>query len=451
MKTRETWGTRSGFLLAAVASAVGLGNIWRFPYIAGEYGGGAFLLVYLICIFIIGLPTMIAEFSIGKKGQSDAVESFSRTAHSKPWVIGGWLGVITSFLIVSFYAVIVGWVLYYIFSYLTGSIQQVETGGMEGFFEDFIGHSYLPVFWQLVVMAIIVGILYFGVKKGIELSNKIFMPALALVLVILAIYGLTLDGAKEGLAFLFVPDWSALKNPSLYLAAVGQSFFSLSLGMGIMVTYGGYLSKQTGTRLPSTATRVVLLDTLFAVLVGIIIFTTVFTIGGDTAQGPGMVFVVMPEVFNQIAVGGTVIALLFLFLVFIGGLSSAISLAEVSVSFAMRQVNITRGKAVLIIGVLITALGIPSALSQGGPLSDFLIADLSFLDFVDKITDSYFLPIGGLIVVLFVGWGWKTSDALKEADFSNPAIAKFWLFLVRFVAPIMILIILLANLLGIEA
>lgn len=451
MKLRETWGTRTGFLLAAVASAVGLGNIWRFPYVAGEYGGGAFLLVYLICIFIIGLPTMIAEFSIGKKGQSDAVESFSKTAPAKPWVIGGWLGVITSFLIVSFYAVIVGWVLYYIFSYLTGSAQQVEVGGMGEFFESFIGNGFIPVVWQLIVMAIIVGILFFGVKKGIELSNKIFMPALALVLVILAIYGLTLDGAAEGLAFLFVPDWSALTNPSLYLAAVGQSFFSLSLGMGIMITYGGYLSKQTGSRLPSTATRVVILDTLFAILVGIIIFTTVFTIGGESDQGPGMVFVVMPEVFNQMAVGGSVVAVLFLFLVFIGGLSSAISLAEVSVSFAMRQVNLSRGKAVLIIGALITALGIPSALSQGGPLSDFLIFDLSFLDLVDTITDSYFLPIGGLIVVLFVGWGWKTKDALEEADFKNPAIAKFWLFLIRFVAPIMILIILLANIFGIEA
>lgn len=451
MKLRETWGTRTGFLLAAVASAVGLGNIWRFPYIAGEYGGGAFLLVYLVCIFIIGLPTMIAEFSIGKKGQSDAVESFSKTAPAKPWIIGGWLGVITSFLIVSFYAVIVGWVLYYIFSYLTGSAQQVETGGMGEFFETFIGNGFIPVVWQLIVMAIIVGILYFGVKKGIELSNKIFMPALALVLVILAIYGMTLDGAAEGLAFLFVPDWSALTNPSLYLAADGQSFFSLSLGMGIMVTYGGYLSKQTGSRLPSTATRVVVLDTLFAILVGIIIFTTVFTIGGESDQGPGMVFVVMPEVFNQMAVGGSVVAVLFLFLVFIGGLSSAISLAEVSVSFAMRQVNLSRGKAVLIIGALITALGIPSALSQGGPLSDFLIFDLSFLDLVDTITDSYFLPIGGLIVVLFVGWGWKTKDALEEADFKNPAIAKFWLFLIRFVAPIMILIILLANIFGIEA
>lgn len=451
MNTRETWGSRYGFLLAAVASAVGLGNIWRFPYITGEYGGGAFLLVYLLCVLLIGLPTMIAEFSIGKKGQSDAVGSFANTAKSKPWVIGGWLGVITSFLIVSFYAVICGWVLYYMFSYLTGSLQQVEAGGIEAYFGGFIGDAFLPVLWQVIVMAIIVGILYFGVKKGIEFSNKIFMPLLAVILLVLAGYGLTLDGAGEGLAFLFVPDWSALTDPSLYLAAIGQSFFTLSLGMGIMVTYGGYLSKETGAQLPSTATRVVLLDTLFAIIVGIVIFTAVFSIGMDTAQGPGLVFVVLPEVFNQMAAGGTIFAILFFFLVFIAGLSSAISLAEVSVAFAMRQVNLTRRKATLIVGVLITAFGIPSALSQGGPLGDFLIAGLPFLDFVDLLTDSYFLPIGGLIVVLFVGWGWKTKEAFEEADFKNKSIAKLWLFLIRYFAPLMIIIILLANLFGIEA
>ncbi|WP_461183444.1 sodium-dependent transporter, partial [Virgibacillus kimchii] len=298
MNGREQWATRTGFILAAVGSAVGLGNIWRFPYITGEYGGASFLLVYVICIFIIGLPTMIAEFSIGKRGQLDAVGSFAKTAPAKPWVIGGWLGVITSFLIVSFYAVICGWVLYYMFSYMIGSIQQVEAGGVEEYFGGFIGDAFLPVLWQIIVMAIIVGILYFGVKKGIELSSKIFMPLLAVILVVLAVYGLTLDGAAEGLAFLFVPDWSALGDPSLYLAAIGQAFFTLSLGMGIMVTYGGYLSKQVGSRLPGTATRIVLLDTLFAIVVGIVIFTAVFSIGMDAAQGPGLVFVVLPEVIS---------------------------------------------------------------------------------------------------------------------------------------------------------
>ncbi|MFA1821376.1 sodium-dependent transporter [Virgibacillus oceani] len=451
MQAREQWGTRSGFILAAVGSAVGLGNIWRFPYITGEYGGASFLLVYVICILIIGIPTMIAEFSIGKRGQLDAVGSFAKTTRSKPWVIGGWLGVITSFLIVSFYAVIAGWVLYYLFSYLTGSIQQVEAGGVEEYFGGFIGHNFLPVIWQIIVMAIIVGVLYFGVKKGIELSSKIFMPLLAVILVILAGYGLTLDGAGEGLSFLFVPDWSSLGDPSLYLAAIGQAFFTLSLGMGIMVTYGGYLSKDTGNRLPGTATRIVLLDTLFAIVVGIVIFTAVFSIGMDTAQGPGLVFVVLPEVFNQMAAGGTFFAIFFFFLVFIAALSSAISLSEVSVSFAMRQVNMTRKKAVLIVGGLITLFGIPSALSQGGPLGDFLIAGLPFLDFVDVLTDSYFLPIGGLIVVLFVGWGWKAKEAFETADFKNPGLGKMWLFLIRYVAPIMIIIILLANLFGVEA
>ncbi|MBB6450213.1 NSS family neurotransmitter:Na+ symporter [Geomicrobium halophilum] len=451
MQGREQWATRLGFTLAAVGSAVGLGNIWRFPYITGEYGGASFLIVYLICVLIIGLPTMIAEFSIGKRGQLDAVGSFAKTASSKPWVIGGWLGVITSFLIVSFYAVITGWVMYYFFSYLFGNVQQVETGAVGDFFGAFIGHEFLPVIWQIVVMVIIVGILYFGVQKGIELSNKIFMPLLAVILIILASYGLTLDGAAEGLSFLFVPDWSALGDPGLYLAAVGQAFFTLSLGMGIMVTFGGYLSRETGSRLPGTATRIVLLDTLFAIFVGVAIFTAVFTIGMEADQGPTLIFVVLPEVFNQMAAGGTFFAIFFFFLVFIAGLSSAISLAEVSISFAIRQFNMNRKKAAIIVGALITLLGIPSALSQGGPLSDFLIAGQPFLDFVDLITDSYFLPIGGLIVVLFVGWGWRSRVAFEEADFKNPVIAKLWLILIRFVAPLMIIIILLANFFGIEA
>ncbi|WP_373894517.1 sodium-dependent transporter [Virgibacillus natechei] len=450
MQGREQWATRFGFVLAAVGSAVGLGNIWRFPYITGELGGGAFLLVYLICVLIIGLPTMIAEFSIGKRGQLDAVGSFQKTAKSKPWVIGGWLGVLTSFLIVSFYAVITGWVLYYMFGYMTGAVQQVEPGGIGAFFEGFIGHDFLPVIWQIVIMGIIVGILYFGVKKGIELSSKIFMPLLALILVILAVYSLTLDGAAEGLAFLFIPDWSALADPNLYLAAVGQAFFTLSLGMGIMVTYGGYLSNQTGDRLPGTAARVVLLDTLFAIVVGVIIFIAIFTIGGiEPDQGPTLIFAVLPEVFNQMAGAGTFFAILFFFLVFLAGLSSAISLAEVSVSFAIRQFNMSRKKAALIVGALITLVGVPSALSQGGPLGNVLIFGETILDFVDILTDSYLLPIGGLIVVLFVGWGWNRRETFETADFKNPWIGKLWMILLRFVAPIMIIIILLANYLGI--
>ncbi|SDJ18258.1 sodium-dependent transporter [Natribacillus halophilus] len=451
MQEREKWATRYGFMLAAVASAVGLGNIWRFPYITGELGGGAFLVVYIVCILIIGLPTMIAEFSIGKRGQLDAVGSFQKTTRSKPWVIGGWLGVITSFLIVSFYAVITGWVLYYMFSYLVGTVQEVEPGGIGEFFEGFIGHDFLPVIWQVVVMAIIVGILYFGVQKGIELSNKIFMPALAVILIILAGYSLSLGGAAEGLSFLFIPDWSAFANPDLYLAAVGQAFFTLSLGMGIMVTYGGYLSNQTGHRLPGMATGIVIMDTLFAIVVGIVIFAAIFAIGGiEVDQGPTLIFAVLPEVFNQMAgAGGTFFAVVFFFLVFIAGLSSAISLAEVSISFAIRRFNLNRKKAAIIVGAVITAVGVPSALSQGGPLGDVLIAGETILDFVDILTDSYFLPIGGLIVVLFVGWGWKRQEAFETADFKNQGLGKLWLFLIRFVAPIMIIIILLANYLGI--
>ncbi|GAK04263.1 sodium-dependent transporter [Geomicrobium sp. JCM 19037] len=446
---REHWGTKVGFILAAVGSAVGLGNIWRFPYITGEYGGGSFLLVYLLCIALIGLPVIIAEFSIGKRGQLDAVGSYRKTAPSKPWVIGGWLAVATSFLIVSFYAVITGWVLHFMFGYLTGSIQQVETGGAPDYFTGVIGSTWLPIFWLIVVMAIIMGILYFGVKRGIEFSSKIFMPLLAVILIILAGYSVTLDGAMEGMRFLFVPDWSALSDPRLYLAAIGQSFFTLSLGMGIMITYGGYLSKQTGSDLPKTARNVVILDTLFAIIVAVAIFGIVYAIGAEPDSGPGLVFMVLPEIFNQMAGAGTLFAIAFFFLVFIAALTSAISLAEVSISAAIERFKISRQKAVLIMGGLITLFGIPSALSQGGPLSGFEIFGLPFLDFVDTVTDSYFLPIGGLIVVLLVGWGWTKRNALDEADFRSPFFAKLYLILLRFVAPIMIIGILLLNIFGV--
>ncbi|GAK00380.1 LOW QUALITY PROTEIN: sodium-dependent transporter [Geomicrobium sp. JCM 19055] len=445
---REQWGTKVGFMLAAVGSAVGLGNIWRFPYITGEYGGGAFLLVYLVCVAVIGLPVILAEFSIGKRGQLDAVGSYRKTAPSKVWVAGGWLAVTTSFLIVSFYAVITGWVLHYMFGYLMGSVQQVESGGVEGYFLDTIGATWTPIFWLVVVMAIIVGILYFGVQKGIELSSKIFMPLLAIILVILAGYSLTLDGALEGMSFLFIPDWSALADPALYLAAIGQSFFTLSLGMGIMITYGGYLSRQTGTNLPATARNVVILDTLFAIVVAVAIFGAVYAIGMELHKDQRSYSLYCQKYLTKWLVPGTIFAIAFFFLVFIAALTSAISLAEVSISAAIERFKISRQKATLILGALITVLGVPSALSQGGPLSEFLIFGLPFLDFVDTLTDSYFLPIGGLIVVLLVGWGWTKRATLDEADFRNPMIATLYLILLRFIAPAMIIIILALNIFG---
>ncbi|WP_088076386.1 sodium-dependent transporter [Litchfieldia alkalitelluris] len=442
MATREQWATKMGFILAAVGSAVGLGNIWRFSYVTGENGGAAFLIIYVLCIFLVGLPVLLAEFSIGRKGQSDVIGSYKNIAPGKPWVIGGVLGVLTSFLILSFYGVIAGWVVYYFFSYLTGSAQAVGAGEYGDFFGAFIGGTAGPVVWQVIFMAVVVGIVFFGVKKGIELSNKIFMPLLALLLIILAGYSLTLDGAGEGLAFLFTPDWGAFAEPSVYVAAIGQAFFTLSLGMGAMIAYSSYLPKDA--RLPSAAGTVVTLDTLFAIIAGIVIFPVVFTFGGEPGDGPGLIFIALPEVFNAMGGAGTFVAIVFFFLVAIAALSSAISLLEVSVSYVMRQFTWSRRKATLVAGILVTLFGVPSALSQGGPLSQPIFG-LPFLDLVDTITDQYTLPLGGLIVALFVGWGWNKVDALRETGLTDSIIGLLWLWFLRIVAPLGILVILGLN------
>ncbi len=439
---REQWATKMGFILAAVGSAVGLGNIWRFSYVTGDSGGAAFLLIYVLCIFLVGLPVLLAEFSIGRRGQSDVVGSFNNIAPGKPWVIGGVLGVLTSFLILSFYGVIAGWVVYFLYSYLTGAAGAVEQGGYADFFVNFIGGATGPVFWQFFFMAVVIAIVFFGVKKGIELSNRIFMPLLALILIVLAGYSLTLDGAGEGLRFLFTPDWSAFGDPSVYSAAVGQAFFTLSLGMGAMITYASYLPKET--KLPNAAGGVVVLDTLFAIVAGIMIFPAVFTFGLDPASGPGLIFITLPEVFAQMGTGGTVFAILFFFLVAIAALSSAISLLEVSVSYLMRKMNWKRQQATIIAGVVVTLFGIPSALSQGGPLT-FTLFDLPFLDLVDTITDKYTLPLGGLFIALFVGWGWNQVDALKETGLTDSIIGMIWLWFIRIIAPAGILWILFLN------
>ncbi|PSL44442.1 NSS family neurotransmitter:Na+ symporter [Salsuginibacillus halophilus] len=443
MNGREQFATKLGFILAAVGSAVGLGNIWRFSYVAGESGGGAFLLIYIACIFLIGLPVLLAEFTIGRRGQTDAVAAFTSKAPKTLWPLGGILGVLSSFLILSFYGVIAGWVLYFFYSYLTGAAASVPEGGFESFFTDFVGSTAGPIFWQFLFMAVVIGIVYFGVKKGIELSNRIFMPLLAVILIVLAVYSLTLDGAAEGLAFLFSPDWAAFSDPGVYVSAIGQAFFTLSLGMAAMITYSSYLPKTT--RLPSAAGNVVLLDTLFAIIAGIVIFPAVYTFAVEPDAGPGLIFIILPEVFNMLGSGGMFFAILFFFLVAVAALSSAISLLEVSVAFAMRKFSWSRKQAALTVGTLVTLLGVPSALSQGGPLGDFLIAGQPFLDFVDMVTDEYTLALGGLIIALFVGWGWKQEEALNEAGLSGSPIGSIWIWFLRIVAPLGIALVILAN------
>lgn len=438
---REQWGSRLGFILAAMGSAVGLGNIWRFSYVTGDNGGGAFLLVYLLCIAAIGIPIVMAEFAIGKKAQSDVVGSFETIAPGKPWVLAGFLGVASSFIILSFYSVVAGWTVNYFFRYMGGGITTTEELTYNDIFGGFISHPYQPLLWQFIFMAFTVGIVFVGVKKGIEQSNKILMPLLAILVIILAGYSLTLGGAKEALSFLFSPDWSALKDPNVYLAALGQAFFSLSLGMGALITYGSYLSKKE--KLPGAAVSVASLDTIFAIVAGLMIFPAVFAFNIEPGYGPGLVFVALPGIFENMAFG-TLFGLLFFFLLAAAGLSSAVSLLEVAVAYFMRKFQWSRQKTAIIIGGIIFLIGIPSSLSQG-IWSDIQFFGNDILDSMDFIASNIFLPIGGLIIALFVGWGWKKSDALEASDFGDTFYGHAWVFLLRYFAPIAIFIIFLAS------
>jgi neurotransmitter:Na+ symporter, NSS family len=436
---REQWGSRLGFILAAMGSAVGLGNVWRFSYMTGENGGAAFLIIYLACVFLLGVPIILAEFTIGRRAQSDAVGSFEKIAPKKPWYIAGFMGVLAAFMILSFYAVIAGWTMKYFFSYLTGAMPKE---GIGDFFGGFITSSAEPLIWQFVFMALTAGVVLVGVKKGIEKANLILMPFLGVLLIGLAIYSMSLGGTKEALTFLFKPDWSAFTNPEIYIGALGQAFFSLSLGMGALITYGSYLSKKE--KLPSAALSVATLDTSFALVAGLVIFPAVFAFGVDPAEGVGLAFVVLPEIFAQMG-AGTIVGLAFFFLLFAAALSSAISLLEVPVAYFMRKFEWSRKKATLILGGIVFLLGVPSSLSLGVWSSFTLLPGKGVLDSMDFISGSILLPLGGLVIALFLGWGWKKADALQASDMSEGLLTNLWIFSLRYLSPVAIVLIFLSK------
>ncbi len=436
---REQWGTRVGFILAGMGSAVGLGNIWRFSYVAGESGGAAFLIIYLIAIALIGFPVMMSEFMIGRRAQSDAVESFNKIAPGKPWFLAGIIGVVAGFIILSFYAVIAGWAMKYLFAYMTGGLWNRPSEGYENYFSGFIS-NYQPLGWQLLFIILTVGIVLLGIKNGIEKSNKIMMPLLGIVIILLAVYSLTLGGAKEGLAFLFKPDWQAFTDPNVYLVALGQAFFSLSLGMGALITYSSYLPKTE--KLPGAAVWIISLDSTFAIVAGIMIFPAVFAFGMSPDAGPGLVFIMMPEIFHNIGGFGIVVGVLFFLLLTAAALSSAISLLEVCNAFFMRKFNLSRKFTSILLGSIIFIIGIPSALSASGdaPLGKLtFIGGRSFLDSADFLASNVMLPIGGLLIAMFVGWTWDKAEILRESDLKASKFFDIFRWVLIIVVPVAIL------------
>ncbi len=440
---RGLWATRMGFILAASGSAVGLGNVWKFPYITGQNGGGAFVLVYLICIALVGLPIMLAEFTIGRKTSLNPVGAFYELRPGTPWVGIGFMGVLAGFLILSFYGVVGGWTLAYMVNALTHSLDQFTNPAEAGkFFGSFIGNTGEVIFYHAAFMGLTIAIVIKGVHGGIEKACEILMPTLVLMLIILMIRALTLDGAMEGLKFYLYPDFSKLSGEAILLA-MGQAFFSLSLGMGAMITYGSYLPPQEN--LTSATLYVVLFDTLIALLMGLVIFPAVFAMGLEPTGGPGLVFSVLPAVFTGMPLGWAA-SILFFILLAIAALTSAISLLEVVVAYFIDQKGWERKKAVLTMGLVIFAIGIPSGLSFG-LLAGFKPLGMNFFDHIDNIATNYLLPIGGMMTAVFVGWIWGTEEAHKEIERHETTFrwAAYWEFVVRYIAPVAVAIVFITK------
>lgn len=444
-KQRENWGSRIGFLMAAAGSAVGLGNIWRFPYTAGENGGGAFLIIYLVFSLVIGISVMLAEFSMGRRTSLAAVGAYKK--YSKNWTFAGVIGVLSGFLIMGFYPVVGGWAIAYIFKSFTGLLS--NAGAIGDTFGAFITSPIEPIIWTLVFLLLNVLIVAKGVASGIEKAGKVLMPTLFAILVLIAIKSISLPGASAGLEFLFKPDWSKVSGQTV-LAALGQAFFSLSLGMGCMITYGSYLGKKEN--LPSNATIVTLMDTGVAVLAGIAIFPALFAFGMEPAAGPGLVFVVVPQIFAEFGSIGVLFSALFFVALTVAALTSSVSLLEVVTAYLIDERDMPRKKSVNIASGIMVITCILSSLSLGA-MSGFTIFGVGVFDLFDILTDKIFLAIGGMLLCIFVGWVLKKEDLYDEV--TNGGTLKFGLFnvwynLVKYVIPVAVAIVAISGIISIE-
>ena len=409
---REQWGSKLGFILAASGSAVGIGNIWKYPHMAGQNGGAAFTVVYLVCILVVGLSIVIAEFVIGRRTQLSPVGAFETLAPKTNWKWVGFLGVASAFVILSFYGVVGGWIMKYIIISVTGGFKELagDPAAAGSVFNNFITGTWSPIFFQVIFMTVCIWVIVNGVKGGIEKWSKIMMPLIIILLGALAVRGMTLPGGMEGISFLFKPRFEDLTASSVVLA-LGHSFFTLSLGMGTMITYGSYLGRKQN--LLNSALWVIALDTAIAMLAGVAIFTTVFALGANPAEGPGLIFVVLPSVFPQLD-AGTLWGTLFFFLLFMAALTSAISILEVVTAYFIDQKGWTRKKATIRFGLVITIVGAFCSFSLGGGINITEFLGMSFFDFMDYLSSKYMLPIGGMLTAIFVLKKWGVDHFIEE-------------------------------------
>ena len=435
-KQQNQWTGKLGFILATAGAAIGLGNLWKFPYLMGENGGFSFLIAYLVFICILGIPVMIVEMSLGRKTGRNPVHAYGEI-HPRAKIVGIF-GVLAAFIILSYYSVIGGWIIKYVVSYATSLKAPAD-------FETFISNPIEPIIWLFLFLLITAVICLFGIK-GIERASKFMMPGLFIIMIIIIIRSVTLPDAALGLKFIFEPNIENFTVNSVN-AALGQVFYSLSLCMGITITYGSYLGKNEN--IPRNCLNIALLDTVIAVMAGIAIFPAVFSFGKEPGQGPSLIFETLPDIFREIS-GGSLFALLFFLLIFFAAVTSAIALLEVVVSFVLDAFGWERKRAVIILSTLIFLLGVPSSLSFG-PLSDFEILKYNFFDFVGMLTDNILLPLGGIFMCYYIGWKWNPKYLAEEVEQNGVTfkLKKMWIACIRFITPVLVGVVTLTGFINI--
>ena len=443
-KKRDGFGSKIGIIAAAAGSAIGLGNIYRFPCELGNNGGAAFLLVYLAVVIFLGIPVMLSELVIGRRSQSNAVGAFKKLAPKSAWPIVGYMGVLCGFIIFAFYSTVSGWTLEYIIKAVSHSFQGKDLAAMEQDFTNFHNMGWRNVMWQAIFIFLTGFVVFKGVQNGIERYAKILMPLLLVILIVLGIRSVTLPGAKEGLSFLFRPDFSKIDG-NVLISALGQGFFSLSLGMGALITYGSYIKKKDN--LTSTAFSVVLADTLIALLAGLVIFPAAFSFGIRPTAGMGLVFNTIPMIFNQMT-GGYIFCIIFFVLLAIAALTSTISLLEVVVAYLSEELHINRKWSTVWASAATLFIGSFASLSlmENTP---FAIGGRTVFDLMDFVSSNILLPLGGVLIVIFVGWRLGKAKFFEEVTNEGTikaSLKKVIFFIIRYLAPIAITIVFISGL-----
>lgn len=448
MEDRGSFKSKIGIILATAGSAVGLGNIWRFPYMTGQNGGAAFVLIYLVCILLLGLPGMVSEFIVGRHSASNAAKAYKNLSNGKPWGLIGYVGVFTSMIILGFYAVVAGWCLQYLYASIFGEIQG-DAHFVQTYFQNFSSSIFLPIVWALVFIMLTHVVIVKGIQNGIEKASKIMMPILFILLIIIVIASCSLPGAVKGIAFLLKPDFNKVTQ-TVFLDALGQAFFSLSLGTACLCTYASYFNKKTD--LFKSASQIAAIDTIIAILAGLMIFPAAFSVGIEPDSGASLIFITLPNVFQQafqsVPAIGYIISILFYALLVLAALTSTISMHEIATAFFHEEFQMSRRKAAWITTIVCCTIATLCALSCGA-VPELSLFGKSFLNCCDFLTAKILLPMGSLFTCLLLGW--YVPEKLVKTEFTNEGTTRnklfnIYLFMIRFVSPLCILTIFLHEL-----